>query len=65
MSIVIDFDRYGDRMEFNTIGDAQAALRACGEEWLEITLSLHGDDIVNEAGQVVGCVKATNQEGMR
>jgi len=59
MRIIIDHELYGERTEFETLAEAQAALRDCDSgsgEWAGITLRIVGDAVRNEDGAEVGQV---------
>lgn len=67
MRVVIDHERYGERSEFDTIEEAQAVIRDCGEEFAGVTLRLghcQTDDrgepcegrVIDERGEIVGYV---------
>lgn len=55
-SIVIEHERFGDRQTFDSLGDAQSALRECGDEFAGVALSIRGDRVIDERGEVVGGV---------
>lgn len=53
---VIDHERYGEETAFDTIEEAQETVRACGADFANVTLSVHGIDIVDDLGEIVGRV---------
>lgn len=55
MTITISHELYGDSSEFATLNEAQEAIRSCGDDFADVTLSLRGDGVVvNERGDEVG-----------
>ena len=53
--VIIDHERYGERQEFRTIEEAQAAIRECGPEFAGVTLRILGTDaIYDEREECVG-----------
>lgn len=58
MTYVIDHEAYGpDATEFDSLEQAQFALRACGNDFAETTLDVFANVIQNERGQIVGYVE--------
>lgn len=53
---VIDHEQYGESTEFSSLKEAMSALRDCGPDFANVTLSTRGRDIVNECREVVGYV---------
>lgn len=51
---VIDSPRYGERTGFNSLEEAEDAIRECGEEFESVSLFMRGSRIVNENGETVG-----------
>jgi len=52
--ITIDDELYGVRSEFETIDEAQQAIRDCGPEFSHTVLYAVGDRVYNQGGQCVG-----------
>ena len=52
--ITIDHERFGVRDEFDSLEQAQACLRGCGQDWADVTLSIQGDGVYDERGERVG-----------
>lgn len=53
---IIDFEQYGERAEFSSLEEAEKATRACGDDFKNEKLYCIGDNIKNEAGDIVGAV---------
>ena len=56
MRYVIDHERYGVRTEFGTLAEALQTIRDCGPEFADTTLTIRGDEIVDDRGDVVGTI---------
>lgn len=54
MAIVIDHEAYGMRTEFASLAEAQAAIRECGIDFADATLTLRGSHVYDELGRCVG-----------
>jgi len=53
LTVEVDDERYGEKMSFKTIAEAQQAIRDCG---YPVNLSADGNDLVNGHGEIVGSV---------
>ena len=51
---IIDHEKYGQRAEFSTIEEAQAAIRDCGPEFAATVLEIQGGDAIYD--QDADCV---------
>lgn len=51
---IIDHERYGVRSEFVSLEEAQDTIRACGGDFADTTLREHGENILDDRGDVVG-----------
>ena len=51
---IIHHERYGERTEFATLAEAQATIRACGDDFSATVLSEYDGLIRDEGGDVVG-----------
>ena len=58
---VIDHPRYGEPTAFATLADAEIAIRDCGEDFEDTSLTLRGDDIIDDRGEVVGSFTHTGE----
>ena len=54
MAIVIDSARYGDSAAFESLDQAQDAIRACGGDFAETALEIVGDEVRDETGERIG-----------
>ena len=64
MQIEIDHEIYGDATRFDSLDEAQSAIRACGEDFARTTLAVRGTEIINEDGLVVGvAIRTANEIG--
>jgi hypothetical protein len=52
---------YGDTIDFDTLEEAQATVRACGGDFSSVTLAVRHPDIIDESGEVVGQVVAEDE----
>ena len=57
--ILIDHERFGERMEFTTLAAAEAAIRECGPEFATAALTQNGCAIYDERAECVGRVAKT------
>jgi len=57
--IVIDHEMYGQRTEFNSVEEAQEAVRACGDDFATTEFRQTGEFIYDERRNVVGTVLHT------
>ena len=51
---IIDHESYGVRAEFDTIGEAQAHMHACGADFAKTKFTIQNGMIIDELGQFVG-----------
>lgn len=49
MAAIINHERFGQYAEFETLAEAQQAIRNCGPEFASVTLEVYGDDIHDAA----------------
>lgn len=52
--IIIDHEHYGSRSVFNSIEEAQSAVRACGSDFTGTVFTVRGTDVLDEDGLIVG-----------
>ena len=56
MKYIIDHELYGERMEFNSIDEAQKTINACYPDELPVSLTETADGIRTARGVIVGYV---------
>ena len=56
--IIIDHELYGERSIFNSLAEAQAAIRLCGGDFAETELSISGTNVVDEHNNIIGEIEA-------
>jgi len=56
MTVIIDHERFGLRVDFRTVAEAQCEIRECGPEFSTVALEVRGDEIYDERGDRVGFV---------
>ena len=56
MKYIIDHELYGERMEFDSIAEAEKAINACFSNELPASLTETADGIKNEQGKIVGYI---------
>ena len=60
--ITIDHERFGERSEFENLTEAVECLRACGDEFAAVTLTIHGSGVYDERRDLVGTVGLTDDD---
>lgn len=63
--VVINHERYGERAEFDSLDAATEAIRDMGDEFEDVTLTIRGDNVVDERGDVVGSVYTQSVKAIR
>lgn len=54
MRYIIDHESYGEQTEFDSLEEAQKAIRACGDGFADVTLRDDGQWVFNECNDIVG-----------
>ncbi len=64
-AVVINHERYGERAEFDSLESATEAIRDMGDEFAAVTLTVRGDNVVDDRGDVVGSAYTQDTKAIR